>query len=108
MTRREYIQHCQKRVSVRGTESNVLRSDTDPTQAQTGRDLLFNPKPIIYNRVQYSEGVAAKDMKAFDKMYPDKFESFAAAKTLTEDVKQKYDSMTKEIESMKEQKTITE
>lgn len=62
-------------------ENPIMKSVTDPTYAQSGRDLVFNPlnyeaKPI------YSNGVPLKDMQPFDGMYKDKHDAFQAAKEL--------------------------
>lgn len=61
-------------------EINVLPSVADPTQAQSGRDLVFNPKPIVNTRIKYSQGVPSHEMQPFDKMYPDKLDVFSSAK----------------------------
>lgn len=67
-------------------ESNSLPSQVDPTQAQSGRDLLFNPKPIKYRGV-YSNGVKLEDMQPFDNPNADKFDVMRAAQKATQEVK---------------------
>ena len=96
MKRIEYIDYCMSRKSMRSNEKNVIASVTDPTQAQSGRDMVFNPKPINYNRVTYTQGVPAADMKSFDRMYPDKFESHREAQQLTSEVIDKVSKLPKE------------
>lgn len=96
MTRQEYLDYCKCKTSKRTIEKNILPSVADPTMAQTGRDMLYNPKPIRYNRVTYSNGVPAAEVKAFDKMYPDRLEVFQEAQAISEDVKSKLSKIDKE------------
>lgn len=73
-------------------ESNSLPSQVDPTQAQSGRDMLFNPKPIKY-RGAYSNGVKLEDMRPFDNPNADKFDVMRAAKMASQEVKDNYQKM---------------
>ncbi len=97
MKRAEFVKFVSTKKYNRGskTEFNSSPSIVDPTQAQSGRDMLFNPKPIKY-RGTYSNGVPSKDMQVFDKMYADKFDSFAAASAITKDVQDKYQKLPKD------------
>ena len=80
-------------------EHSDLASVTDPSFAQSGRDLVFNPKPYDTKPI-YSSGVPADKMQAFDGMYKDKFEAFQAAKEFQsktkKDFKTKVDEYTNE------------
>lgn len=96
MTRQEYLDYCKNKKSMRKNEQNVLPSVADPSMAQTGRDLVYNPKPIRYNRVTYSNGVPAAEVKAFDRMYADRLDVFQEAKQVSEDVKSKLSKIEKE------------
>ena len=96
MTRKEFLQYSNKRKSLRTYERNILPSVADPTQAQSGRDLVFNPKPIVFDRVVYSEGVPASQMKSFDRMYADRIESFADAQAISNEVREKIKKLPKD------------
>ena len=103
MTRQEYIKHCMQRKSVRTIRKNVLPSVADPTMAQSGRDLLFNPKPIRYDRVEYSQGVPLEQMRSFDNMYAQKMDVFEDAKQLSHKTKKQLDDMQKKYEDSKKE-----
>lgn len=103
MTRLEYINICMQRKSVRSIRKNVLPSVTDPSMAQSGRDLLFNPKPIMYNRVEYSQGVPVDQMHSFDKMYADKLDVFKDAQEHSTKTKKQLDKIQEEYEKSKNQ-----
>lgn len=92
MTRAEYVKHLTHRKSVVEAEVNVLPSVTDPSQAQSGRDLVFNPKPIENKRIVYSAGVLSADMKPFDKMYAEKLDVFSAAQQASKEARSKIES----------------
>lgn len=100
MTRQEYLDYCKCKTSKRTIVKNVLPSVADPTMAQTGRDMLYNPKPICYNRVTYSNGVPAAEVKAFDRMYPDRLDVFQEAKAISEDVQSKLSKIEKEVNNL--------
>lgn len=90
---------------LRGTQKSKryeparLDSVTDPSFAQTGRQIVFNPLPYTPRPI-YSQGVPADQMQAFDGMYKDKFEAFQAAKEFSEtqkqDLKKKIDEHSKQ------------
>lgn len=103
MTRQEYINLCMQRRSVRTIRKNVLPSVADPSMAQSGRDLVFNPKPIMYNRVEYSQGVPVEQMKSFDQMYAQKLDVFADAKEHSTKTKKQLDKIQEEYEKSKNQ-----
>lgn len=92
MTRNEYKKHLTCRSSSYVGESNVLPSVADPTQAQSGRDLVFNPKPIVNNRITYAAGVLAAEMQPFDKMYAEKLDVFSAAQKASKEARSKIES----------------
>ena len=99
MTRNEFVQLTQKKLSdrvVKG-ESNSLPSQVDPTQAQSGRDILFNPKPIKY-RGAYSNGVKVEDMRMFDNPHADKFDIMREAQQVSKQVKESHSKMTKDVQ----------
>ena len=95
MTRNEYVQHCMNRQSVRTIQKNVLPSVADPSMAQSGRDLLFNPKSIRYNRVEYAQGVPLDQMKPFDQMYAQKLDVFQDAQNHSKETKKKLEEYEK-------------
>lgn len=65
---------CPKQV-----EKNVGVSVTDPSFAQSGREMVFNPLP--YNpKPIYQQGVPLDKMHEFDGMYKDKLDVFQSAK----------------------------
>lgn len=103
MTRHEYIEMCMKRESVRNIRKNVLPSVADPTMAQSGRELLFNPKNINYNRVSYYKGVPVEQIQGFDKMYADKIEVFDDAKKLSDKTKKQLDDLQTKYEKSKKE-----
>lgn len=105
MTKQEYLNHCKQRKSVRNYASNVLPSVTDPTLAQSGRDLLFNPKPIAFNRVDYVQGVPLEQMKSFDNMYAQKLDVFEDAKQQTQETTKKLDKLQETYKKSKNQPT---
>lgn len=98
MTRQEYINLCMQRRSVRTIRKNVLPSVADPSMAQSGRDLVFNPKPITYNRVEYTQGVPVEQMKSFDQMYAQKLDVFQDAKEHSTKTKKQLDKLQEEYE----------
>lgn len=67
-------------------ERAVLGSVTDPTYAQSGRDLVLNPMPYEMKDI-YQSGIPLKDMQPFDGMYKDKHDAFQAAKEYSESQK---------------------
>lgn len=89
MKRKDYISMLNGRKSINNGENNVIDSVADPTQAQSGRDLVFNPKPLVNNRITYAEGVSADKLQPFDKMYADKLEVFAAAQHSSKTAREK-------------------
>ena len=105
MTKQEFLNHCKQRKSVRSYKSNVLPSVTDPTLAQSGRDILFNPKPINYNRVEYTQGVPLAQMQSFDKMYAEKLDVFQDAKDHSTKTKKQLDKMQEDYEKSQNQPT---
>lgn len=94
MKREDYFKFIRTKKYDKSTklESNPLPSQVDPTQAQSGRDILFNPKPIKY-RGAYSNGVKLEDMRLFDNPNADKFEVMRAAKMASQEVKDNYQKM---------------
>lgn len=84
MKRSEYVKLCQNGKTNHARECVVKdKSVTDPSFAQTGRQILFNPLPIEY-RMKYPAGVPLdKDnpmlFKEYDKLYPDKFDAVRQA-----------------------------
>ena len=103
MTRQEYLNQCKSRSSVRVYRKNVLPSVTDPSMAQSGRDLLFNPKPINYDRCDYYKGLPVDQMRSFDQMYAQKMDVFNDAKELSTTTKKQLDKLEKEYEKSKNQ-----
>lgn len=84
--------------SIKKHESAELASVTDPSFAQSGREIVFNPLPYDVKPI-YSQGVPADQMQAFDGMYKDKFEAFQAAREFSEksktEIKTKIDEHSK-------------
>ena len=84
MKKSEYIKMLQgTKPAVHKKQENHMPSVTDPSYAQSGRDLLFNPKPYEMKQI-YSNGVPLKDMQPFDAMYADRFQAFQHAKEFSE------------------------
>lgn len=81
-------------------ESNPTPSQVDPTQAQTGRDMIFNPKPIRY-RGGYTNGVKVEDMRVFDNPNADKFDVMREAKMVSQEVRDNYQRMQKDESAKK-------
>lgn len=85
MKRNEYVKFCHSKHSDGVKKTNYpMASVTDPTFAQTGRQMLTNPLPINY-RVQYQDGAPLNpdnphQFNEFDKMYPDTFKAMTEAK----------------------------
>ena len=69
-------------------ESLTEHSVTDPTYAQSGREILFNPLPYDMKPI-YHNGVPLDQMQPFDRMYVDKHEAFQSAKELDTEQKNK-------------------
>ena len=89
---------CMQKRSVRSVTKNVLPSVADPSMAQSGRDLVFNPKPINYNRCDYYKGVPADQIQSFDQMYAQKIDVFQAAKEHSDKTKKHLDTLQKKYE----------
>lgn len=92
MTRKEYIKYCQTHKHNGNKKTTTpMQSVTDPTFAQTGRQMIENPLNVNY-RVQYAQGAPLdKDnpyhVNSFDNMYGDKFQSMKEAKQHIEKTK---------------------
>lgn len=82
-------------------ESNPDLSQVDPTQAQTGRQMIFNPKPIRY-RGGYTNGVKVEDMRLFDNPNADKFDVMREAQIATQEVRNNYEKMQKDESTKKD------
>ena len=81
MTRQEFIQYQMTgKMPVHTTEHNTQPSIADPIYAQSVREMLTNPLPIMPRPFNYGQGVTADKMQPFDKMYADKFAAFQSAK----------------------------
>lgn len=80
MKKSDYLKLLQgARLPAKMCEKVTVGSVTDPTYAQSGRDLVFNPLPYEVKPI-YSNGVPLKEMQAFDGMYKDKLDVFQFAK----------------------------
>ena len=99
MRKKDYRKMLQgARMPARKSEIITVQSVTDPTFAQSGRELIFNPlgyetKPI------YANGVALNDMQPFDGMYVDKHQAFQYAKELDQ---QQHDHAKKSLKEHEE------
>ena len=88
MTRKEYIKYVQSKKLNKPKQCVVKdKSVTDPSFAQTGRQMLTNPLPIEY-RMKYPAGVPLDkenplNFKEYDKLYPDTFKAIRDAKDVT-------------------------
>lgn len=84
MKKTDYVNMLQgKKMPMRAPEKITVESVTDPSFAQSGRDLVYNPigyetKPI------YANGVPLDQMQPFDGMYVDKHAAFQSAKELND------------------------
>lgn len=93
MTRKEYIKYCQSKSSKSKRKTHPMASVTDPSFAQTGRQIFATPLPINY-RAQYQAGAPLdKDnplhVAEYDKMYGDTFEAMKQAKQQVTTTKEK-------------------
>lgn len=93
MEKSDYVRMLQGvKPTMHKKQENNMPSVTDPAYAQSGRELLFNPKPYEMKQI-YSNGVPLKEMQPFDAMYADRFQSFQQAKEFSEtqhkDIKEK-------------------
>lgn len=83
-------------------EKPCVPSVTDPTYAQSGREMIINPLPYETKPI-YQNGIPLDQMQSFDGMYVDKFDAFRSAKEFAEsnikDIKKKL----KDIEDGKNQ-----
>lgn len=82
-----FITQGNKRNHVLAVNNVVGESVTDPSYAQSGRQMIANPLPI-QPRVQYSSAAPLNkenpfEVKEYDKLYPDKFK---ASKQAQEDI----------------------
>lgn len=84
MTRKEFVKFAETRKHVKNKKSVVIdKSVTDPTFAQSGRQMITNPLPIEY-RMKYPAGVPLNPdnpmhFNEFDKLYPDTFKAIREA-----------------------------
>lgn len=69
------------RTPSRKSEVITVQSVTDPSFAQSGRELVFNPLGYETKAI-YANGVALDNMQPFDGMYVDKHAAFQSAKEL--------------------------
>lgn len=84
MKKSDYVKMLQGcKPTMHKKQENNMPSVTDPSYAQSGRDLLFNPKPYEMKQI-YADGVPLKDMQPFDAMYVDRFQAFQQAKEFSE------------------------
>ena len=102
MKKCEYIKMLQGiKPTINKVQENHMSSVTDPTFAQSGRELVFNPLPYETKQI-YSNGIPLEQMQPFDAMYADKFDSFEQARQFSEsnrkDIKEKLKTI-KENES---------
>lgn len=103
MTRKEFIKFSETGKSAKPKQVVVNdNSVTDPTFAQTGRQMLTNPLAIEY-RMKYPEGTPLNKenpmaFNEFDKIYPDTFKAIREANSLT-------DKTTKQLKELQNKKT---
>lgn len=102
MKREDYVHYVQGK---RLTHAKKCVCDdmsvTDPTFAQTGRQLLTNPLPIEY-RMKYPDGVPLNkenpmQFNEFDRLYPDTFKAIREANVIT-------DKTTKQLKELQDKK----
>lgn len=80
MKKSDYLKLLQgARLPAKKCEKVTVDSVTDPTYAQSGRDLAFNPLPYEMKPI-YTNGVPLNEMQPFDGMYKDKLDVFQSAK----------------------------
>ena len=102
MTREEFIKHKSNGTYPNpSNEHNTRISQTNPAFAQSVRDMIYNPLPITPRPMNYFQGPLTKDMHAFDKMYPDKFDAHRAAKEVSDKTKKDLDTLQKKYEDSK-------
>ena len=102
MTREEFIKHKSNGTYPNpSTERNTRVSQSNPAFAQSVRDMIYNPLPITPRPMNYFQGPLTKDMHAFDKMYPDSFDAFRAAKEVSDKTKKDLDTLQKKYDESK-------
>lgn len=100
MTRKEFRRFISTSKSSSPKKMLVTgESVTDPTFAQTGRQMITNPLPIEC-RMKYPQGVPLdKDnphnFKEYDKLYPDSFKAMREAKQDVDTTKSKLNEIEK-------------
>lgn len=106
MTREEFIKHKSNGTyPYPSTERNTRISQTNPAFAQSVRDMIYNPLPITPRPMSYFQGPLIKDMYAFDKLYPDKFDAFRDIVEVSSKTKKDLDALQKKYkDSLKDPK----
>lgn len=90
MKRSEFVKFIQNGKTTHAKECVLKdKSVTDPSFAQTGRQMLTNPLPIEY-RMKYPDGTPLNkenpmDFNEFDKLYPDHFKAVREAQSVTKE-----------------------
>lgn len=104
MKKSDYVKMLQgTKPTMHKKQENSMPSVTDPSYAQSGRDLLFNPKPYEMKQI-YANGVPLKDMQPFDAMYADSFQAFQQAKEFSETQRKDIKDKLAKIEEDKKKK----
>lgn len=100
MTRKEFVKFTETGKHVKNKTCVTMdKSVTDPSFAQTGRQLLTNPLPIEY-RMKYMPGTPLNKenpmhFNEYDKMYPDTFKAIREAESITKQTKDNLDKLEK-------------
>ncbi len=104
MKKSDYIKMLQGvKPTMHKVQENHMLSVTDPSYAQTGRQIITNPLPYETKPI-YANGVPLKDMQPFDGMYVDKHTAFQSAKEFSENQSKDIKDKLTKIEEEKKKK----
>lgn len=108
MKRHEFVKFVQNHRTdhVKKTVVQDL-SVTDPSFAQTGRQIIFNPLPIE-TRIHYIAGVKLNEenphqFNEFDKLYPDTFKAMREAQDSVTKTKTKLNELQRQQQQQQQQ-----
>lgn len=105
MKKSEYVKYLQGNIKPpKKCEVNLMPSCCDPSFAQSGRDMVFNPKNYECKPI-YSNGVPLDQMQPFDGMYKDKHIAFQAAKEVDTQQHEKVRDWKKQQKQPKKEET---
>ena len=108
MTRKQFVNYTQTRKGLTLKKCVVKDlSITDPTFAQSGRQMLTNPLNIEY-RMKYPAGTPLNKnnpmrFNEYDKLYPDNFKAIREAQSVVSSTESKLRDASQQINKNKQQ-----